>query len=211
LPRPRFSRLEPDRRHQLLEAAGRAFAADGYSGVSLNRIIDQLGISKGAFYYYFDDKADLLAAVCERAWELMLPAQPIAIEELDRSTFWPTVLALGSHVAATAHQHPWLAGIGQILYNPPQELDDALLAQPIAAVRSWLDRLLEHGQRLGLVRTDLPRPLLVRVVAAAGEAADRWFVEQWSKLDSATLDRLEDATFATLRRIVEPPELTEAP
>ncbi len=206
MPRPRFTRLEPERRHRLLEAAGIAFATEGYSGVSLNRLIAQLGISKGAFYYYFDDKADLFAAVCERAWELMLPPKPVDIEELDRTSFWPTVLALGNRMAASGRKHPWLAGIGQILYNPPRGLDQSLLAQPIAAVRSWLDRLLAHGQHLGVVRTDVPRTLLVRMVTAAGEAADKWFVEEWESIDREALLPLQTATFRTLQRIVAPAE-----
>lgn len=181
-----------------------AFAAEGYTGVSLNRLIAQLGISKGAFYYYFDDKADLFAAVCERVWELMLPSQPVDIESLDRVSFWPTLLAVGHRMADVGREHPWLAGVGQILYNPPRELDESLLAQPIAAIRGWLDRLLAHGQRLGVVRTDLPRDLLVRMVTAAGEAADKWFVEEWEAIDQDALLPLQTATFRTLQRIVAP-------
>ena len=33
--------------------------AHGFENASLNRIIKKAGISKGAMYYYFDDKMDL--------------------------------------------------------------------------------------------------------------------------------------------------------
>ena len=34
----------------------------------LNQLIERLSMSKGAFYYYFDDKADLFTTVAEHAW-----------------------------------------------------------------------------------------------------------------------------------------------
>jgi AcrR family transcriptional regulator len=44
-----------------LEAAAKEFVAHGFEAASLNRILDDAGISKGAAYYYFDDKTDLYA------------------------------------------------------------------------------------------------------------------------------------------------------
>jgi AcrR family transcriptional regulator len=35
-------------------------------GASLNRILEQAGISKGSAYYYFDDKADVFLTVVQR-------------------------------------------------------------------------------------------------------------------------------------------------
>ena len=59
MPRPRFARLTAAKRERIMEAAAKEFAAHGYEGATLNRILVEAGISKGAAYYYFDDKADL--------------------------------------------------------------------------------------------------------------------------------------------------------
>ena len=61
MPRPRFEKLPVEKQEQILEAAAKEFTAHGYDGASLNRILEEAGISKGAAYYYFDDKADLYA------------------------------------------------------------------------------------------------------------------------------------------------------
>src|SRR5689334_5750559 len=64
--RPRFERAAPEKREALLDAAATEFAAHGYETASLNRILLSAGLSKGSFYYYFEDKADLAAAVLAR-------------------------------------------------------------------------------------------------------------------------------------------------
>ena len=69
MPRPRFERLDPERRGAVLDAAATEFAARGYDGASYNRIIERSGVSKGAMYYYFEDKADLYATVLGHALE----------------------------------------------------------------------------------------------------------------------------------------------
>ncbi len=57
--RPRFGNLDAATRRKILETAAVEFAARGFDGTSLNHLIEDLGISKGSFYYYFDDKVDL--------------------------------------------------------------------------------------------------------------------------------------------------------
>src|SRR5689334_14640744 len=66
MPRPRFERASPEKREALLDSAAAEFAEHGYDGASINRILLAAGFSKGAFYYYFDDKPDLAVAVIER-------------------------------------------------------------------------------------------------------------------------------------------------
>jgi AcrR family transcriptional regulator len=44
----------------LLETAFRVFAARGYRAVRLEQVAEAAGMTKGAIYYYFDSKADLL-------------------------------------------------------------------------------------------------------------------------------------------------------
>src|ERR1700722_11163241 len=66
MPRLRFQRASAEKSELLLNAATNEFAACGYEDASINRILLAAGFSKGSFYYYFDDKADLAAAVLER-------------------------------------------------------------------------------------------------------------------------------------------------
>jgi AcrR family transcriptional regulator len=53
----RKARTAPD---ALLETAFRVFAARGYRAVRLEEVAEAAGMTKGAIYYYFDSKEDLL-------------------------------------------------------------------------------------------------------------------------------------------------------
>jgi TetR/AcrR family acrAB operon transcriptional repressor len=53
-------------REQLLDAAERVFRAHGVSSTSLGEVASAAGVTRGAVYWHFRDKADLLAALCER-------------------------------------------------------------------------------------------------------------------------------------------------
>ena len=88
MPRPRFERLDSEKREHILEVAAREFVSHGYRGASLNHIIESLGLSKGSFYYYFDDKADLFATVVQSAWEALLQGWTPDVTTLDRDSFW---------------------------------------------------------------------------------------------------------------------------
>lgn len=54
-------------RHRLLDAAEHVFAEKGVSRTSLHDIAQAAGVSRGAIYWHFKNKADLFNAMMERA------------------------------------------------------------------------------------------------------------------------------------------------
>src|SRR5258707_9812436 len=62
MPFERFEKLVPAKRERILEVAAQEFAANGFEGASVNRILERAQMSKGAAYYYFADKAALFGA-----------------------------------------------------------------------------------------------------------------------------------------------------
>ena len=54
-------------REQLLDAAEHVFRERGVAGSSLAEVAAAAGVTRGAVYWHFRDKADLCAAMCERA------------------------------------------------------------------------------------------------------------------------------------------------
>ena len=54
-------------REQLLDAAERVFRDRGVARTSLAEVATEAGVTRGAVYWHFRDKADLFAGMCQRA------------------------------------------------------------------------------------------------------------------------------------------------
>jgi len=63
---PRVIKHPDVRRSELLDQALGLFLSRGYDNTSLNHVIAEAGISKGAFYHYFPSKEALLVAIADR-------------------------------------------------------------------------------------------------------------------------------------------------
>ncbi len=52
-------------REDILAAAARLFAEQGFSATSMNQVAEACGVAKPTLYHYFDDKQELLAQICD--------------------------------------------------------------------------------------------------------------------------------------------------
>jgi AcrR family transcriptional regulator len=59
----RWERRPEDRPQELLDAALRVFAANGYRSTRLEEVAEAAGVTKGTIYHYFDTKEELLLGV----------------------------------------------------------------------------------------------------------------------------------------------------
>jgi TetR/AcrR family transcriptional regulator, transcriptional repressor of aconitase len=55
-----------ERREQILDGAQRAFARWGFEGATVNRLEQEIGLSRGAIFNYFGSKDDLFIELCRR-------------------------------------------------------------------------------------------------------------------------------------------------
>ena len=61
---------DPDeRRSELIACAQRLFYAKGYESTSVSDIVDEVGVAKGTFYYYFGSKLAILEALVDELVE----------------------------------------------------------------------------------------------------------------------------------------------
>lgn len=167
MPSPRFGRLPPERRAQILTVA-RAQLARGADAASYNQIIADAGISKTTAYLYFDGKDDLVAEVwrdlLERLGEVLGPWRRAA----SAGDFWRQLASASDALRRHLGTHP----------------DDlALVAQAPARadpspLDGWFVDLVDNGVELAVIRDDLPRPLLVAATAAVFRAVDAYVLEQ---------------------------------
>jgi len=89
-------------REQLLDAAERVFRQRGVARSSLAEVAAAAGVTRGAVYWHFRDKADLCAAMCERAMlplETMLSDASAATHEDPLRTLRELAVAALTHLA----------------------------------------------------------------------------------------------------------------
>ncbi|MGV0817310.1 TetR/AcrR family transcriptional regulator [Martelella sp. AMO21009] len=186
----RLKALAPERRACLLDAAEAAFAEAGFAGASMNAILAAAAMSKGQAYYYVHDKCDLYSAVIERALGELVNrmdfSAPLQAETID--LFWDGIYAAFERLSGALVADPVMAALGRTMYEGPQT--EKALEAPLARIRRALELLVEKGQGLGAVRSDMPRALIVDMVLSAARALDRWFAENWEALSPEEAARL---------------------
>jgi TetR/AcrR family transcriptional repressor of nem operon len=67
-------------RERILAAANHLFYRHGYNATGIDRIIEDAGVTKGSFFYYFKNKEELAVAVLD--WHLEEALAAINLEQL---------------------------------------------------------------------------------------------------------------------------------
>ncbi len=70
-------------RTQLLDTARALFLSKGYDPTGMPELVKQAGLTRGALYHHFEDKADLFKAVAEREAEAIGKTIDLATRDLD--------------------------------------------------------------------------------------------------------------------------------
>jgi AcrR family transcriptional regulator len=204
MPRPRFARLAEDKRIRILEAAAKEFAAHGYENASLNRILEHAGLSKGAAYYYFDDKEDLYTTTLLHYLEELLADLPFDFDRFTAASFWSEVAAVYRHQFTNYYERPWVFGIAKS--GGPVSME-GLAEGPMAALwesaQGLLHQLVRRGRELGVIRVDLPDELLEALLIAVDVAHDRWLYAHWADMGPADVDAAAERIADMLRRLLE--------
>lgn len=206
MPRPRFRRLSPAKRQRIMEAAAREFAAHGYDNASLNQILQEAAISKGAAYYYFDDKADLFATTVSFYAAELLDVTDFALADMDADNFWSVLATVYEQQILHFDDRPWAFGAIKAAWRVPQAAFEAqpTLQELVSEIHSRLHAILQRGQELGAIRTDLPLDLLAGLFIAIDDASDRWLLANWQALQREELQKTVRGVLQGLARFMAP-------
>jgi AcrR family transcriptional regulator len=204
--RPRFEKIGADKRELILQAAADEFASYGYEGASINRILEAAGLSKGAFYYYFDDKPDLAVTVAQWAFRDVLAVFDGLQPPADAAAFWETMTAFMNEGLAvlkrSPHQNELMTRLGQAMVRD-KELAERLTAT-FARATGAVVAMFEHGQRLGAVRSDLPAGVLVALLQGLKETLIRAYLPPDKVASVEELERIGALQLDLYRRISAP-------
>src|SRR5438874_1062043 len=152
--RPRKNKGEPSRK-QLMTVAIDCFARLGYQGTSIDRIARDAGVTKGALYYHFRDKEELLfAAVKDRigGFEQMV-LEEVTPGEDPMANLRRVVDACFFHATVSNHRRFIITLMIEALDTNPRlsgEFRDIL-----RRMRGFLATVILRGQQKGTLRADV--------------------------------------------------------
>ena len=164
------------RRAEMIAAARRCFARDGYHQTSMPDIAAEAGLSPGAFYRYFPGKDDIVLEIAGQAFAMIFAPVAELLDDDRPRTPGDLVAAatatVGGDVAFDVTGTP--VPVDELLAAAVQawgELlrNDELREQATAGVERNLARLAEvlrRGQGAGTVRADLDPAAGARVLMA---------------------------------------------
>ena len=203
--RNRFKNLEAEKQEAILRAAGEEFAEKGFGSASINRIIQESGMSKGSVYYYFEDKADLFATTVERSFQRIVEEIGwFSLEVLGPDEFWEALLELTHRTVAWAQRNDWWMKLGRAYHRIQQEPGAGVAAGRLSEIgKEWWKSIIERGQVLGVIRNDLPLDLLVAIVMGADQGGDRWMIDHWAEFNEADIKKIVDARVDLLRDMLD--------
>lgn len=161
------------RRNEILDAAQRLIYTKGYEQMTIQDILDDLQISKGAFYHYFDSKQALLEALVERIGEeairLLLPIvhDPLlpALEKLQRYLATANRWKVGQKAFFLALLRVWFTDDNAIVRQK-------LRATAIQEVAPLLAEIIRQGIQEGVMMATYPDQLGEVIASLAQDAGD---------------------------------------
>lgn len=205
MPRPRFEKLDPEKRAAILRVAAEEFAQHGYEGASYNRIIERSGLSKGAIYYYFDDKEDLYATVLRDAMQRLVIDVGDTDGAADAATFWDRFEVWYVRSLERFQAEPHAVGLARSLVKAlSRGAASGALADLRRFARGYMEAFIAHGQAIGAIRRDLPLDLLASVLMALEEGIDLWLGERVGGMTDAEIADAADMLTRLYRDVAEP-------
>lgn len=152
----RFLRLAPEKKGRVLEAAIREFADKGYAGASMNRVVQEAGISKGALFQYFGSKSGLFVYVYKMAFGLVKDYLRAVREETKDEDFFMRLERIMDAGIRFIQTQPGLARIYyHLLYTGDSPYQEEMLRELKRESHRFIRSLVEHGMDKGQVRRDL--------------------------------------------------------
>jgi TetR/AcrR family fatty acid metabolism transcriptional regulator len=164
---------DPDKPQQIIEAAVRVFAREGYYNSRVSDIAREAGIAAGTIYLYFRTKDDILVTLFRDKMAEFVGALRKAIAgEPDAAS---KVRRLVSLHFSMLEENPDLAEVVQVELRQGQKFFRGASSQEIGAYFALIGSVLEEGVAERRFRSDLPVKVATKMLfGAMDQMATSW-------------------------------------
>jgi TetR/AcrR family fatty acid metabolism transcriptional regulator len=142
-----------DKRDQIMHAAIKAFARNGYHLARMADVAREAGVAAGTIYLYFENKDDLLVSIFEEKVQGFIEEFRQQLSRVDNAELKVRQL-IHLHLFEM-QEHPDLAAVFQLELRQSRHF---MRAYPKIDLKPYFDLIgdiIEEGQQQGLLRKDL--------------------------------------------------------
>jgi TetR/AcrR family transcriptional regulator, fatty acid metabolism regulator protein len=168
------NRIEKNHKyHQILEAAVKVFARQGFHQSTVAQIAKEAGVADGTIYLYFKNKDDILVQFFSfRAKQVFESFR----EEVDRAeTSFDKLRNLVRRHLAEFQRDRDGAVVYQVETHQNSRLAEAQIKEMSKMYRDLISEIIEQGQQEGTIRKDLYVGLVKRfIIGAVDEVINTW-------------------------------------
>ena len=159
---PRSRRRDPIRQ-RIVDAARAHFFNHGFRSVTMDDLAEELGVSKKTLYAHFPGKFDLLEAVLADK----LTGVEATLKEVTRAHPGDFPATLRGLLAGTQREldeikPPFVRDMRQ----KAPEVFKLVERRRAALIQRYMGKFFVDGQRLGMVRKDVPAKLIIEILLA---------------------------------------------
>lgn len=152
-------------RRALMSSARASFGTSGYGSTSIQSIVDDAGVTKGAFYHHFDGKQQIFAKVFEDVHrEIGRRAFVVHLDEERSASGQPRVRDLASEPNSKVFAH-LISGCRTYLEAHTRSDVQRIVLLDGRAVLSWEEwHRIHNDHSVVLLRADLRRAIRRRIL-----------------------------------------------
>jgi TetR/AcrR family fatty acid metabolism transcriptional regulator len=164
---------DPDKPQQIVDAAVRVFARNGYYNSRVSDIAREAGIASGTIYLYFKTKDEILVTLFREKMAAWVENVRAAIaSESDAVARLRRLVALHFEVL---EGDPDLAEVVQVELRQGHKFFRGASAHEVSAYFALIQSLLEEGMAAGLIRADVPAKIATKMLfGAMDQVATSW-------------------------------------
>ena len=157
------SRKHDVNRQRIVDAARGHFFSHGFRSVTMDDLADELGISKKTLYAYFPGKFDLLEAVlADKLRSVEGTLKEVTLAHPDDFPATLRELLAGTHRELDEIKPPFVRDMRQ----KAPDVFKLVERRRAALIQRYMGKFFVDGQRLGMVRKDVPAKLIIEILLA---------------------------------------------
>jgi len=191
-----------DKRRQILDAAIRVFARQGFHSCRVSDIADEAGVAYGLVYHYFKSKDQVLNELFVERWSLLLAA----IEEVDAGAQPPRekLDAVAGFIIDSYRHEPELMKVIIVEVTRAANSFGKTHLPEIRRAYQGIEKIVADGQSQGVFRDDVDAQIAAMWFYGAIEQLLSGWVFELIPASDASFDELREMVVTTLCDGLEP-------